>query len=197
MIQAKEFFTASVLLLSVFVTVSPSFAVPVQGTVDPGSDWASTLSGTANYTFTNLVGGSNAPMSALVLSFEGDVFNLGSTGIIGSSVSSGWTMATLGLGSYEFSLLSGAPIPAGYSLTFSTNYSLLTSALSPNSWDQGAYWNQTFGVFYAGSPYYQTGVTTYTGTAPVATPEPGAILLLGLALSAVAFFKYSEQRLPS
>jgi hypothetical protein len=192
MFQAKVVFFTCVLSFCLFGAANPSFAVPVQGTVDPGSYWASTLNGTANYTFTNLVGGSSAPMTALVLAFEGDVFNLGSTGIIASSVSSGWSVATLGLGTYEFSLLAGTPIPAGSALSFSVGYALLGSALSLNSWDRGAYWSQTFGVFYAGSPYYQTGATTYAGTAPVATPEPEALILVGLALGAVALLKRKE-----
>lgn len=193
MIRRSGFFLAPLLTLTLFAGVNPAFAVPVQGTVDPGSDWTSALSGTASYTFTNLVGGSNAPMTALVLAFEGDVFNLGSTGIITSSVSSGWSVATLGLGTYEFSLLGGTPISAGSSLTFAADYSLLGSALSPSSWDQGSYWSQTFGVFYSWSPYYQTGATVYNGTAPVATPEPGSLLLLGLALGAVALLKRKEK----
>jgi hypothetical protein len=198
MVRRNWVFIVALPLLLLLAGANPSFAVPVQGTVDPGSDWASTLSGTAHYTFSNLIGGSNAPMTALVLAFEGDVFNLGSTGILASSVSSGWSVATLGLGTYEFSLLGGTPIPAGFSLTFSADYALLGSALSVNSWDQGAYWSQTFGVFYSGSPYYQMGATTYSGAAaPVATPEPGSLLLLGLALGVVVLLvKNKENRMP-
>lgn len=196
-IQPKTFLVASMLVGTLFAWVNPSFAVPVTGVVDPGFDWASTLNGTATYTFTNLVGGSNASMSALVMAFEGDVFNLGATGIIGSSVSSGWSVATLGIGTYEFSLLGGTPIPAGSSLRFSADYSLLGSALSVNSWDQGAFWSQTFGVFYSGSPYYQAGATVYNGAAPVATPESGSLLLLGLAFGAIVFWKCSENRVPN
>jgi hypothetical protein len=198
MIQPRSFCLASVLVFGLLIGgVNPSLAVPVQGTVDPGSDWASTLGGTATYSFSNVVGGSNASMTALVLAFEGDVFNLGSTGIIASSLSSGWNVATLGLGTYEFSLLGGTPIAAGSALTFSANYALLGSALSVNSWDQGAYWSQTFGVFYSGSPYFETGATVYSGAAPVATPEPGSLLLFSLALGTIAFWKGTERRLPN
>jgi hypothetical protein len=193
MIQSKVVFGAVLLLvLTLFAGENLSLAVPVQGSVDPGADWASTLSGTANYTFTNLVGGSDAPMTALVLAFEGDIFALGSTGIISSSVSSGWSVATLGLGTYEFSLLGGTGIPAGSSLTFSADFALLGSALSVGSWDQGAYWSQTFGVFYSESPYFQTGATLYSGAAPLATPESDSLLLLGLALGSLVYWKNKD-----
>lgn len=192
MIQRKRLLIILMFTFLLFGVVNPSFAVPVEGLVSPGADWVSTLAGTATYTFTNVVGGSNASMAGLVLTFEGDVFNPTSTGIIASSVSSGWSVTTLGLGTYEFSLLGGTPIPAGSSLSFSADYSLLGTALSVNSWDQGAFWSQTFGVFYSGSPYFQTGATVYSGAAPVATPEPGSLLLLGLALGAVALLNRKE-----
>ncbi len=186
-----------VLAFYLFVAVTPSFAVPVEGLVDPGADWASTLGGTATYTFTNLIGGSNASMTGLVLAFEGDVFSLASTAINPFSVSSGWSVATLGLGTYEFSLLGGTPIPAGSSLTFSADYKLLNSALSLNSWDQGAYWSQAFGVLYSGSPYLQSGGTVYNSGSPVSTPEPGSLLLLGVALSAIAVWKKKDGWMPN
>jgi hypothetical protein len=182
MIQRKHLFIVLMLTSLMFAGVNPSFAVPVEGVVSPGADWASMLAGTATYTFTNVFGGSNASMTGLVLAFEGDVFSLANTAINPFSVSSGWSVATLGLGTYEFSLLGGTSIPAGSSLSFSADYKLLSSALSLNSWDQGAYWSQTFGALYSGSPYFQSGVTVYNGGSPVSTPEPGSLLLLGVAL---------------
>jgi hypothetical protein len=189
MVQGKFYRIALTLTFILLGDMNQSYAIPVEGLVDPGANWTSTLAGTATYTFTNVIGGSNASMAGLVLAFEGDVFKLGSTGILTSSVSSGWSVATLGLGTYEFSLLGGTPIPAGSSLSFSADYALLGSALSLSSWDQGAYWSQSFGVLYAGSPYFQSGATVYNGGSSFATPEPGSILLLGLALGTIRFWK--------
>jgi len=64
--------------------------------------------GNGNVHFTNLLGASTAPMVAIDLGFAGSVFNLASTGIIASSVSSGWNLITLGNGTYELAILGGA-----------------------------------------------------------------------------------------
>ena len=67
MMKVKPVLIALVLMLVLLGGASYSYAVPVQGVVDPGSNWATTLTGTATYTFTNLVGGTNAPMVGLGL----------------------------------------------------------------------------------------------------------------------------------
>src|SRR5262249_51554459 len=74
-------------------------AAPVTGTVH-ALDGSQTV-GTATYTFTNLVGGGNAPFVGLSLTFDGSVFNLGGTGINAGSLSSGWGVTTVGVGNYE------------------------------------------------------------------------------------------------
>lgn len=187
MIKARQVFITLAFMLVLLGGANYSFAVPVEGVVDPGSNWASTLVGTANYTFSNVIGGSNASMTGIVLAFEGDVFNLASTGI--TSVSSGWNVATLGAGTYEFSLLSGVPIGAGSSLSFSAGYSLLGSALSVNSWNLGSFWSQAFSVLYDGAPYVSTGATVLRGGPAVGTPESSSLLLLGLALAGLVIWR--------
>lgn len=182
MIKQKLFTIVLIFILALFGSVGPSFAVPVEGLVDPGSNWASTLAGTAAYTFTNIIGNGDSSMVGLSLAFDGSIFDLSSTGIISSSVSSGWTVNTVGVGTYEFALLGGNPIQAGSSLTFSAGYSLLGSALasSVNPWDQ------IFGVVYAGSPYFSGGVTT------VSTPEVSSVIFLGLAVASLALWSRKQ-----
>jgi hypothetical protein len=117
-------------------------------------------------------------MVGISLGFAGNVFDLDMTKILSSSLSPGWSVAALNLGTYEFALLGGAPIPAGAALSFSASYSLLGSALT----NGGNPWQQVFGVIYAGSPYYSGGVTS------VRTPEFGSLILLGGALAGLALW---------
>lgn len=183
MIRQKAISIVLTITFVLLVGATQSFAVPVQGVVDPGSNWASTLTGTATYTFTNLVGGTNAPLVGLGLSFAGDAFNLGSTGIIASSVSSGWNLVTLGNGAYELALLGGSPISAGSSLSFSATYTLLGSALTNGSNP----WQQVFGVLYADSPWVSGGVTS------IRTPEASSLILLVSALAALVLWKRRQE----
>lgn len=183
MIHRKAFSIALIVLFILLGGVTSSYAVPVQGVVDPGANWASTLSGTATYTFTNLVGGTNASMVGLGLGFAGNVFNLGATGIIASSISSGWNLITLGNGAYELALLGGSPISAGSSLSFSSTYSLIGNALTYGNNP----WQQVFGVLYADSPWVGGGVTS------IRTPETSSLILLGSALAGLAFWKRRQE----
>ena len=182
MIQIRRQMISIVLTIAfvLLLGVTNSYAIPVQGVVDPGSNWASTLTGTATYTFTNLIGVLNAPMVSLQLGFGADVFNLSATNIIPSSISAGWGLATIPLanGTYELALLAGSPISAGSSLSFSATYSLIGSALA-----NGANpWNQYFGVVYGGLPLIGGGETS------IKTPEASSLILLVAALVALAFF---------
>ena len=183
MLKRKVMAIAFLMMVVPLVGINNSYAAPVVGVVDPGANWSSTLSGTATYTFTNLAGGSTAPMVALDLGFSGGVFNLASTGIIASSVSSGWNLLTLGNGAYEFAFLGGSPISPGSSLSFATNYSLIGSALT----NGGTPWQQYFGVVYAGSPFLSGGVTS------VRTPESSSLILLGSALAGLALWRNRQQ----
>lgn len=152
-------------------------ADPVTGTVhllDGGS-----TTGTATYTFTNLLGGSNSPFYGLSLTFDGSSFNLGATGVNAGSLSSGWGVATLGLGNYEFAVLAGTPISAGSTLTFTANYSLLGTNLSNT-------FQQAFTVAYLGSPWLGGGTTTLT-------PEPGSLILLGSGLAGLGMWRRKQQ----
>ena len=189
MIQIRRRAISIVLIITFALLgeVSHSYAVPVEGVVDPGSNWASTLTGTATYTFTNLVGGTNAPMVGLGLAFGGDAFNLGSTGIIASSVSSGWNLITLGNGAYELALLGGSPISAGSSLSFSATYSLIGSALTNGSNP----WQQVFGILYADSPWVAGGVTS------IRTPEASSLILLVSALAGLVFWMRRQESIPN
>lgn len=175
------------MMFGLLLGVSNSHAVPVVGVVDPGANWASTLSGTATYTFTNLVGGGGAPMVGLNLGFGGDVFNLEATNIIDSTVSAGWSVITLPAGTYEFALLGGAPVPEGASLSFSASYSLISGALS----NGGTPWQQIFGVVYAGVPLFSGGVTS------IKTPEAGSLILLGSALAGLALWRRKQNATPN
>jgi protein-S-isoprenylcysteine O-methyltransferase Ste14 len=183
MMKVRPILFALVGILVLLGGANYSYAVPVQGVVDPGSNWASTLTGTATYTFTNLVGGTNAPMVGLGLGFAGDVFNLGSTQIIASSVSSGWNLVTLGNGAYELDLLSGSAISAGSSLSFSATYSLIGSALTKGI-DP---WQQTFAVLFAGSPWVGSGVTSSN------VPEASSLILLVLAVAGLVLWKRKQE----
>jgi hypothetical protein len=175
------------MMIGLLLGVSNSYAAPVVGLVDPGANWASTLTGTATYTFTNLTGSSIAPMVALDLGFAGNIFNLASTSIIASSVSSGWNLVTLGNGTYELAILGGTPISPGSSLSFAASYSLIGSALT----NGGTPWQQYFGVVYAGSPFLSGGVTS------VSTPEASSLILLGSALAGLAFWRKRQQVTPN
>jgi PEP-CTERM motif len=179
MTKRKVMSAAFMMMFGLLLGVSNSYAAPVVGVVDPGANWASTLTGTATYTFTNLTGGSIAPMVALDLGFAGNVFNLASTSVIASSVSSGWSLVTLGNGTYELAILGGAPISPGSSLSFAANYSLIGSALT----NGGTPWQQYFDVVYAGSPFFSRGVTS------VKTPEASSLILLGSALAGLALWR--------
>lgn len=183
MIKAKPILTAFMLMLVFLGGATYSYAVPVQGVVDPGSNWASTLTGTATYTFTNLVGGTNAPMVGLGLGFAGDVFNLGPTYINASSVSSGWNLTTLGNGAYELDLLSGSAISAGSSLSFSATYSLIGSALTKGINP----WQQSFVVLFAGSPWVGSGVTSSS------VPEASSLILLVSAVACLVLWKRKQE----
>lgn len=183
MIQRKVVSIALMMVFVLLLGVTHSYAVPVEGVVDPGSNWASTLTGTATYTFTNLVGGTNAPMVGLGLGFAGNVFNLGSTNIIASSVSSGWSLIPLGNGAYELDLLVGSPISAGSSLSFSATYSLLGSALT-NGYNP---WQQVYGVLYADSPWTAGGLTS------IRTPEASSFILLVWALVGLVLWKKRQE----
>ena len=183
MMKVKPVLIALVLMLVLLGGASYSYAVPVQGVVDPGSNWATTLTGTATYTFTNLVGGTNAPMVGLGLGFAGDVFNLGSTYINASSVSPDWNLTTLGNGAYELALLSGSTISAGSSLSFSATYSLIGSALTNGSNP----WQQTFGVLFAGSPWVGSGVTSSS------VPEASSLILLVSAIAGLVIWKRRQE----
>lgn len=187
MVKRKLKSIVLMMMIGLLLGVSNSYAAPVVGVVDPGANWASTLTGTATYTFTNLTGGSIAPMIALDLGFAGNVFNLASTGIIASSVSSGWNLVTLGSGTYELAILGGTPISPGSSLSFSANYSLIGSALT----NGGTPWQQYFDVVYAGSPFLSGGVTS------VRTPEASSLILLGSALAGLAFWRRRQNATPN
>ena len=187
MIKVMPILTAFMLMLVFLGGATYSYAAPVQGVVDPGANWASTLSGTATYTFTNLLGASTAPMVAIDLGFTGGMFNLASTGIIASSVSSGWNLVTMGNGTYELAILGGAPISPGSSLSFAANYSLIGSALT----NGGTPWQQYFSVVYAGSPFLSGGVTS------VSTPEASSLILLGSALAGLALWRKRQNATPN
>jgi len=189
MTQAKPVLIALLLMLVLLGGANLSYAVPVVGVVDPGSNWASTLPGTATYTFTNLVGGTNAPMVGLGLGFAGDKFNLQSTSIIASSVSSGWNVVTLGNGAYELALLGGSAISAGNSLSFSANYSLIGTALTNGSNP----WQQVFGVLYAGSPWVAGGVTSIGGVTSSSVPEASSLILLVSAVAGLVIGKRIQE----
>ena len=184
-IRHQAIFIVLTIMFILLVGVTNSYAIPVQGVVDPGSNWASTLTGTATYTFTNLVGGLNAPMVSLQLGFGADVFNLSATSIIPSSISSGWGLVTLPLanGTYELALLAGSPISAGSSLSFSAAYSLIGSALV-NGVNP---WNQYFGVVYGGLPLIGGGETS------IKTPEASSLILLVSALAGLALWKRRQK----
>ena len=185
MSQRKAMSVAIVTALVLFLGAPHSFAIPVEGIVDPGSNWTTTLAGTATYSFTNLMGGSNSPFVGLSLTFDGNVFNLGATGVNNSSVSSGWsflgspTLTIPGMSTYEFALLGGAPIAAGSSLSFTANYSLLGNSLSNP-------WQQAFTVAYLGSPWLGGGSTTLT-------PEPGSLILLGSGLASLGLWRRKHE----
>ena len=187
MVKRKVMSIAFMMMFAFFLGVSNSYAVPVVGVVDPGTNWASTLTGTATYTFTNLFGGGDSPMVGLSLGFGGDTFNLDATNVIASTVSSGWSVITLPAGSYEFALLGGGPVAAGSSLSFSANYSLIGSALT----NGGTPWQQIFGVVYAGPPLFSGGVTT------VNTPEASSLILLGSALVGLVLWRKRFQATPN
>ncbi len=180
------------------LAVSDLQAFPVLGYVDPGFsngyDLGSSTTGTATYYFKNLP--STIPggltLSSLMLTFEGDVFDLTNTTPITGSQNPGWIFKpTLNLGSYEIEILTSQPgmgIPEGDQLTFQVNFTLLDDALTLNPlWDEGGYWQQRFGVKYKEVPNLLDGGST----SPI--PEPGTMILLGI--SVLSFAGYGKLRM--
>jgi hypothetical protein len=155
-------------------------AYPILGSVhvtNPDS-----LTGTANYTFFNVDNPQTSfNLNTLLLTFEGDVFNLGATSVVSSSLPTGWGVTTLGAGNFEIEFVGGLPgIPEGGALTFDVNYTLLDIA-SSLYWDEGGAWEQSFVAIGSSFPFLAGGSTS-------PAPEPTSLLLLGSGLAALGFF---------
>jgi hypothetical protein len=171
--------------LVILFGITHSFAAPVVGVVDPGSNWANTLNGTATYTFTNLFSNNpvlNSPMVSLQLGFSGDVFNLNNTWINSDSITPGWKVLTLGNGAYELDLLYGGSTPAGQSLSFTAAYSLTGNALNGTN-----PWNQYFSVIYAGLPLIGGGQVS------IRTPEGSSLMFLASGLILLFLWRRRQQ----
>jgi len=182
--------------------VSDLQAFPVLGYVDPGFsngyDLGSSTTGTATYYFKNLP--STIPggltLSSLVLTFEGDVFDLTNTTPIAGTQNPGWIFKpTLNLGSYEIEILTSQPgmgIPEGDQLTFQVNFTLLDDALTLNPlWDEGGYWQQAFGAKIKTAAGADVQLPFGGSTSPI--PEPGTMVLLGI--SVLSFAGYAKARM--
>jgi PEP-CTERM motif-containing protein len=194
---------AGIVALLVFGLVGNVQAIPILGHVDLGAGYnpSTTTTGTAVFTFANINDNNsltNFSLNGLSLTFEGDVFNLGNTGIIPGSLSSGWTvLGTVPGGTFELEFVGGPGIPEGGEVTFAANYTLLGPAnILP--WSEGGAWELGFGStgILAIGPM---NLPIFTGGSTSPAPEPTSLLLLGSGLAGLGllgrrrFRKHSQQ----
>jgi hypothetical protein len=182
-------------LLGLLLIVPDLFAYPVAGYVDPGFgsgyDLGTSTTGTATYTFDNLLSPYNLNLNGVVLYFEDDVFDVNNTSPVLGSLPTGWVFQPLldtSAGFLQITLTQGSGIPEGGKLSFQMDFKLWSDALALN-WDSGQPWVQPFQVHYTGID----PLAAPSWTAPV--PEPMTMLLFGVSmLSAAGYGRYRMSR---
>ncbi len=161
---------------------------PVSATITPGPGSQSTITNLRYHLDLGAMSGGD--ISLIQFEFEEDIFDLsgiGNPALISTNLP-GWTGSSQsggGLTLLSFTA-STTPLTPGNRFSFTLDNVLIVNAAltSPNLWDEGQIWGQSFAALgFSGQGIHFNGGST----APV--PEPGTWLLMGTGLLGLAMWR--------